>query len=175
MKHTLLLLIALLFGKLTMAYDIEKIRLDYIAAVKDSKKAEIFYKELKEIANPDAIILAYLGSAEALRAKHAFNPINKLAYLKQGSNSLAKAVYAAPNNLEIRFLRFSLEHYVPSFLGYSKNLDVDRIKIIDLLQHKNKTEGVSNNTSIKKNIINFLLETKRCTPDEILKLKRILV
>lgn len=175
MKHILLFFITFLFVKITMAYDIEKIRLDYVAAVNDGKKAEVFYKELKAINKPDALILAYLGSAEALRAKHAFNPINKLAYLKHGSNTLAKAVNAAPNNIEIRFLRFSLEHYVPSFLGYSKNLEVDRIKIIDLLQHKNKTEGVSDNAPIKKNIINFLLESKRCSPTEITILKNLLV
>lgn len=175
MKHTLLLLFALLFGQITMAYDIEKIRLDYIAAVSNSKKAEIFYKELKEIAKPDAIILAYLGSAEALRAKHAFNPINKLAYLKQGSKTLGFAVNAAPNNLEVRFLRFSLEHYVPSFLGYSKNLEADRIKIIALLQHKNKTEGISDNAQIKTNIVNFLLQTKRCTATENSLLKKLLI
>ncbi len=174
MKHILLFFITFLFVKITMAYDIEKIRLDYIAAVKNSKKTEIFYKELKEIAKPDAIILAYLGSAEALRAKHAFNPINKLAYLKQGSNTLAKAVNAAPNNLEIRFLRFSLEHYVPSFLGYSKNLEADKVKIIELLQHKNKSEGIKDNTQIKKNIINFLLQTKRCTATESILLKKLL-
>lgn len=175
MKPTFLLLVVLLFGKITLAYDIDKIRVDYIAAVNSSKKAEVFYKELKAIAKPDALILAYLGSAEALRAKHAFNPINKLAYLKQGSKTLGNAVNTAPNNVEIRFLRFSLEHYIPSFLGYNKNLVADREKIIELLQHKNKSESVNSNTQIAKNIINFLLETKRCSPTEITILKKLLV
>lgn len=172
MKHTLLLLMALLFAQITMAYDLEKIRLDYIAAVNSSKNTEIFYKELKAIANPDALILAYLGSAQALRAKHAFNPINKLAYLNQGNKTLSFAVNAAPNNLEIRFLRFSLEHYIPTFLGYSINLESDRIKLIELLQQKN--QPVKNNGVIKKNVINFLLQTKRCTSAESILLKQLL-
>ncbi len=175
MKFILLLTIALLFGKITMAYDIDKIRLDYISAVNSSKKADVFYKELKAIAQPDALILAYLGSAEALRAKHAFNPINKLSYLKQGSKTLATAVNTAPNNIEVRFLRFSLEHYVPSFLGYNKNLEADRTKIIELLQHKNKGETNTTNHQITKNIITFLLETKRCSPSETIVLKKLLV
>jgi len=175
MKPTVLLFLILFFGKIAMAYDIDKIRLDYIAAVNDSKKAEVFYQELKAIAKPDALILAYLGSAEALRAKHAFNPINKLSYLKQGSKTLAKAVDLSPNNIEVRFLRFSLEHYIPSFLGYNKNLEADRTKIIELLQHKTKGISLQDNTKITKNIINFLIETKRCTPSETILLKKLLV
>ncbi|TAF43687.1 MAG: hypothetical protein EAZ51_06805 [Sphingobacteriales bacterium] len=173
MKPTLTLVIALLFGKVCLAYDIDKIRLDYIAAVNSSKKTNILYNELKAIAQPDALILAYLGSAEALRAKHAFNPINKLAYLKQGSITLAKAVETDPNNIEVRFLRFSLEHYVPSFLGYNKNLEADKAKIIQLLQHKNKAETTASNHQITKNIIRFLLETKRCNLTETALLKKI--
>jgi hypothetical protein len=175
MKLTLLLIIAILFGKATMAYDIDKIRLDYIAAVNSSKKADVFYKQLKAIPKPDALLLAYLGSAEALRAKHAFNPINKLAYLKQGSKTLENAVNTAPNNIEVRFLRFSLEHYIPSFLGYNKNLEADREKIIELLQHKNKGESPHANAQITKNIITFLLETKRCSASETILLKKLLV
>lgn len=174
MKTTVLLFFGLLFSKILMAYDIDKIRLDYIAAVNDSKKADIFYKELKAIAKPDALVLAYLGSAEALRAKHAFNPVNKMAYLKQGSKTLENAVNASPNNMEVRFLRFSLEHYIPSFLGYNKNLIADREKIIELLQHKNKGDSKDANAPITKNVIKFLLETQRCSTAETILLKKML-
>lgn len=174
MKISFLLFFALLFSKILMAYDIDKIRLDYIAAVNDSKKADILYNQLKAIAKPDALVLAYLGSAQALRAKHAFNPINKLAYLKQGSKTLESAVNAAPDNVEVRFLRFSLEHYIPSFLGYNKNLIADKKKILEILQLESKTDGKVVSAQIKKNIIKFLLESKRCSAAETTILKKLL-
>ena len=175
MKFAFLFLIPFLLSKIVMAYDIEKIRINYIKAVNDSKKSEKFYKELSVIAKPDALILAYLGSAQAIRAKHAWNPVNKMSYLKQGSKTLDAAVNTAPNNLEVRFLRFSLEHFLPPFLGYSKHLETDKDKILELLEHKNMAAIIKGNTKILKNIINFMIESKRCSPTEVDTLNKLKV
>lgn len=175
MKFAFLFLIPFLLSKIVVGYDIEKIRINYIKAVNDSKKSEKFYKELSAIAKPDALILAYLGSAQAIRAKHAWNPVNKMSYLKQGSKTLDAAVNSASNNLEVRFLRFSLEHFLPPFLGYSKHLETDKDKILELLEHKNRRCVLQGNAKILKNIINFMIESKRCSPTEVDTLNKLKV
>jgi hypothetical protein len=175
MKFSFLFLFSILLSKIAMGYDIDKIRTNYIEAVNDSKKSEIFYKELIAIPKPDALILAYLGSVQAIRAKHAWNPVNKMNYLKQGSKTLDYAVDLASNNLEVRFLRFSLEHFLPTFLGYSQHLETDKNKILELLEHKNREGALKGKTIILKNIINFMIESKRCNLDEINSLKKIVV
>ena len=153
------------------ALDIQKIRTDYIAAVRNSSKANQLCKDLEKIKNPEALILAYLGSVQAIKAKHAWNPVSKMSYLKEGFENINKAVLKDPNQLEIRFLRFSLQFYVPAVLGYSKNLDTDKNKIITLIQHKNSTESALDN-QILKNIVRFMIDSKKCNTQEIEVLKK---
>lgn len=169
MKLFFLLLFAALPFNMLLAYDLKQLRQEFYTAVKDEAAAERLYNRLKEEKSPDPLLQAYFGSVEALRAKHAFNPYNKIAYLKRGSKTLGKAVSRSPDNLEIRFLRFSLEHYVPAFLGYSKNLAADRKKIVELIRNK-QTDGISG--GLLKNIVAFMKESGRCSAHEITILER---
>jgi hypothetical protein len=58
-------------------------------------------------------------------------------------------------------LRFSVEHNVPGFLGFNKDLITDRDEIISQLNKKNYGTGDKDLTVA---IIKFLLNSKRCTP-----------
>lgn len=172
-KSVFLILFIVIINYTTgFSYDINKIRIDYIASVKSEKTTSKLYAQLKNIENPNPLILAYLGSVDALRAKHSWNPINKLGFLKSGCKTLDEAVVLSPNQIEIRFLRFSLEHYLPDFLGYSQHLEQDRKKLIELVKQKDVVSKQIDQT-ILKNIIKFLIESKRCTVEEIKVLKKI--
>lgn len=170
MKKLLLGIILTLIIQYSYAYDIQKIRKDYIEAIKSESAANKLYDQLKVIKNPDPLITAYLGSAQAIRAKHAWNPVNKLNYLKEGCKTLDKAVAKNPNQLEIRFLRFSLQHYIPTFLGYSKDLNQDKAKIIELIQ-KHEIITLQLDKTIMRDMIKFLINSKRCDEEEIAILK----
>lgn len=174
MKTLFLGFIVFLFSSIvTEANDIKKIREDYIAAVSNSNKANNLCLELSSIKNPDALILAYLGSAQAIKAKHAWNPINKMSYLKEGFNTINKAVIKDPNQLEVRFLRFSLQFYVPEFLGYSKNIEIDKDKIIDLLGKK-EVATLKLDKKILKDMVKFMIDSKKCNEQEIAILRKVL-
>lgn len=174
MNKTIFFILILLITNLSnsFSYDINKIRRNYIEGVKSEKTASKLYEELKKIENPNPLILAYIGSSDALRAKHSWNPVNKVGYLKKGCKTLNDAVALNPNQIEIRFLRFSLEHYLPDFLGYSQHLDEDRKKLIELAKQKEVVKKQIDQT-ILKNIIKFLIESKRCTAEEISVLNKI--
>lgn len=174
MKKAIFFVLFLFVANLSdsFSYDIDKIRRNYIEGVSSEKAASKLYEELKNIEQPSPLILAYLGSSDALRAKHSWNPVNKLAYLKKGCKILNKAVTLSPNQIEIRFLRFSLEHYLPDFLGYSQHLAEDRKKLIELAKQKEVVKKQIDQT-ILKNIIKFLIESKRCTAEEINVLNKI--
>nr|MBC7613025.1 hypothetical protein [Pseudopedobacter sp.] len=154
------------------AYDIKQIRADYVIAINDSEKADQLCNHLENIKNPDPLILAYLGSAQAIKAKHAWNPVSKLSYIKKGFSTINEAVSKAPENLEVRFLRFSLSFYVPSFLGYSRNLTVDKNKIIDLLSRPSLIK-LDVDKTILKNMVYFMIDSKLCSTQEIAVLKRV--
>jgi len=155
------------------AIDINQLRKDYILSVEDSDKADELCEKLEAVKNPDAIILAYLGSVQAIKGKHAWNPVNKLSYLKQGFATIDKGIAKDPNQLEVRFLRFSLQYYVPAFLGYSKNLIADKNKIVALIKNTTASD-LKMSKDVFKNIINFMINSKKCNAQEIAILKKAL-
>jgi len=166
----LILLLIVLFPMTIYANELPQIRKDFYLAIKNGTASEKFYNRLKAKKSSDPTIMAYFGTSQAIRAKHAFNPYNKITYLKSGIKTLEKAVGKSPENLEIRFLRFSLEHYIPSFLGFSKHLETDRKKIVELARQK---KFGSMDMPLLLNLVNFMKETKRCSPAEIVILEQV--
>ncbi|WP_423148918.1 hypothetical protein [Rubrolithibacter danxiaensis] len=144
--------------------NIDNIRREYYAALQDSKSADKLYTKLKSSKDLPPELLAYFGCAQALKARYSWNPYNKLLYLKDAKETLEDAVEKKPESLEIRFLRFSLEHYIPSFLGMSENLSADKKKIIQLIQSK---QVGTVNEDLLKNLIAFMKSSKRCTSEEL--------
>jgi hypothetical protein len=141
--------------------DIQSLRKRYYAAVNSAKITDKLYEELQSASVKPAIVQAYIGSLEALKAKHAYNPYSKLQYLKQADQSMRQAVKADPDNIEIRFLRFSYQYYVPEFLGYSTHKEVDVQVIVKELLAGNFPPA---DKALMKQIVGFLEETKSVSP-----------
>ena len=142
---------------------IEQIRNTYYEAIEDESKLDtlriIIEKEYsKDSSSYPPQILAYLGGLEALKAKHAFWPFTKMSRLNTSMDILQRAIKAAPDNLEIRFIRFSILHHIPSILGYGEERSEDAVKIARLL-----ISGVHPpiNEDLKRGIVNFMLESER--------------
>ncbi len=109
------------------------------------------------------MVLAYFGSLEALKAKDSWNPYKKVKLLVASNKTLQQAVTASPNDMEIRFLRFSIQFYLPGFLGLSKDMHGDKNTIIQQLKQKNY--GSADNDFLK-NIMKFMIDSKQCTAQE---------
>lgn len=143
--------------------DIHKIRKLLITALESKKTTDSLYKSLTAIKNRPALIDGYIGTLEALKAKHAWNPYYKIKYLNDCEKTFTGAVTADPHNIEIRFMRFSIEHNVPKFLGYTKNLTDDREEMVKQIDAKNYSSA---DKALLKTIIKFILDSKRCTAEE---------
>lgn len=154
----------LMFPLSVFSTDLEKIRLQFYEAVENKAAAEKFVKRMKQEQGISPVHLAYYGSALTLMGKHAWNPYQKLTHLKNGMEVLSNATQKAPDNLEIRFLRFSIEHYLPAFLGMSKNIDEDRKKIVSLVQ---KRQYGSLGLDVVKNIVSFVIKSGRAKGAEL--------
>ncbi len=109
------------------------------------------------------LITAYYGGLEALKAKHAINPINKISHLIKSLNRLSDAVEQESGSLEIRFLRFSILTNLPGILGYGEERTSDRNKVVALLKEKNYS-GLS--PQIQEGIIEFMLSSGRLNDDQ---------
>lgn len=151
--------------------DLHALRKQLMMAIQSSKVTDSLYDKLNAIKDKPAIINAYLATLDALKAKHTWNPYYKIKYLNDAEKAYQVALSEDPHNIEIRFMRFSVEHNVPGFLGYNKNLTADREEIIHQLN--NRTGG--ENKDLVVAIIKFLIGSKRCTPAETASLHKQLV
>ena len=148
---------------------LSEVRAQFYAGVEDEEKTKKLIKALfPEKDKLPPIYLGYLGASQALLAKHCFNPYNKLDFLNKSIITFQTAISREPENLEIRFLRFSVQHFLPSFLGMSKNLSEDRDVIIEQIKKKNYP---AEDLQLVKNVTSFLLESKRCTNSQQIFLK----
>lgn len=151
-----------------LSIDIKQIRKQLVLAVDQEETTDSLYTSLSSLSEKTPLIVGYLAALQALKAKHAWNPYRKLQYLNQSRKQFDNAIAADSTNIEIRFMRFSVQHNLPGFLGQSENLDADRQVILVQLDKENYGTA---DKSLTKTIIRFLLESKRCTAAEAEKLK----
>lgn len=148
--------------------DLHVLRRQLMAAIESSKVTDSLYNKLSGIRDKQPIIQAYIGTLRALKAKHTWNPYYKIKYISDAEKDYQAAVAADPHNMEIRFMRFSVEHNVPGFLGYNKNLTADRLEIIHQLNNRTGEED----KDLVVAVIKFLIGSKRCTPAETASLHK---
>ena len=149
--------------------EITALKGDMVKAVDDVKLTESLLFKLNKLSDKTALVTAYIGTLEALKAKHAWNPYNKIKYVKVSMQTMQKAINMDKENMEIRFMRYSIQHYTPSFLGFSKELILDRKEIVK--HYQNGSFGVADQALVK-NVAKFMVESNRCTPEEVKILKK---
>lgn len=129
--------------------DLNEVRASYSKAVLDKKLCKKMIEELELSKEKSVIALAYLGAYQTIWANHVFNPLSKLATFKKGKNNIESAISKEPENVEIRYIRFSVQKNAPSFLRYNSHLKEDRDFLV-----KNKKK--INSDLLQKNIETLL-------------------
>ncbi len=143
--------------------DLKLVRKGLIKALESPHITDSLYNSLDKLTNKTPLTVAYMGTLDALKAKHAWNPYSKIRYLNLSDKLLKNAVTADPHNIEIRFMRFSIQHNVPHFLGYAKDLVADKEEMIRQLNQKNYGSA---DKVLTETIIKFLITSRRCTIKE---------
>ncbi len=129
--------------------DLETVRINYEKGVDDEKVCSRMIALLEKEKNHSSTYLAYLGGYQSMHAVHAFNPIRKLNTFNQGKKNIEQAILKSPDDVEIRFIRLSVQKKAPSFLGYNTKIKEDTDFI---LKHKEKIHS----EVLKKQIENLL-------------------
>jgi hypothetical protein len=104
---------------------LEEVRRNYAKAVEDKELCRQMIEQFEK-KTENAIEQAYLGGFQAIWAKHAVNPLKKLASFNNGRQAIEAAVEKEPFNVEIRCIRLSVQNNAPSILGYTGNIEEDR-------------------------------------------------
>lgn len=109
------------------------------------------------------LLNGYRGCALMIEANYLINPISKLNYFNKGKKILEIAIESSKENVELRYLRFTIQAECPSILGYSDELKEDKAFLLK------KISSITD-ISLKKNIISFLKESDLLTIAEKKKL-----
>ena len=119
----------------TSPYHITALRHHYKQAATDETAGEKFYQLMASYDQRDPVVLGYKGASEAIKARDA-SLLEKLRYVQAAAHTFEQAVALNPKNAEIRYLRFSVETNLPSFLGLSTHVDEDRHMLLtSVLSH----------------------------------------
>lgn len=83
------------------------------------------------------ILQCYRGASLMMDAKYAINPFVKWSKFNAARGVIEAAISRDSVNLEMRFIRYSLQKNLPLFLGYNHELLVDK----RFLEETNKSNG----------------------------------
>ena len=135
----------------------------YQAAASKQAAQRLYDKLLTIDESSQPLLLGYKGMACFMICHHALNPYSKIKYFLQGRSYLDQALKRDPGNLELRFLRFTVQTNAPEFLGYTRNILADKTFILNSLEN-DADKTIAQELRIK--IVEYLLQTKYCTPPE---------
>ena len=142
------------------AQDLKKIRSEYPKAVQNVEITTQLDGELAKV-NPSnkPVLLAYKGAVSTLKAKFAKARSDKKEFFKEGISLIESAVKADGSNIEIRYIRMSVQENTPRFLGYHKNIDEDKEFIL-------KNYKTISSTELKELVKDFVLKSENFSETE---------
>jgi len=132
-------------------FELSKIRNLYCNAPKEKQDAIQLNQLMLQVDSGTAIpvLVCYKGANEMIQAKYTLNPISKLEKFNRGKDLIKKAFSRDTLNLEMHFIRYSVQSNLPAFLGYRDELEEDKRVLL------NNTKD-SKDLELKEMIFNYL-------------------
>lgn len=121
-------------------------------------------KLLADVKIDNALLTGYKGAAIMMEANHVFNPITKLSRFKKGKQLLEYAIKLDGTNVELRYIRLTIQTNVPSILGYSNAIEIDKKVIMNELE-------LLKDKDLRNRMISYLTQAKVCNSEELRKIK----
>lgn len=115
--------------------DLAGIRKQFQSAHQNQEQAKMFYQRTEKISQTDAASQAYKAAAKMILSKYEKNRAPKKELFKSGALRLNELIEANPNNVEIRFIRLTIQQNTPAILKYNANITEDKHYV--LTQYKN--------------------------------------
>lgn len=121
-------------NKLTL----EDIRQNYQLAVSDKNICRRMISSLED-SQRSPVEQAYCGAFQAIWANHTSSLGEKLSSFNKGKKNIDAAAKKSPQDIEIKFIRLSIQKSSPAFLGYKDKMKEDRTFILNNKQKISST------------------------------------
>ena len=115
------------------SYKIHDLRQFYEKSAKDKATCEKLIKHLNNYKGQDPVVRGFGAGAQGMMAKYAWSPYYKIKYLHTSAQQFEEIIKQHPQVAEVRFLRYSLEYFIPRYLNMSSHLDEDKKVFLDSL------------------------------------------
>lgn len=71
-------------------------------------------------------LTGYKAAGTMMIANYLGNPVSKLSNFRKGRKMLEDAIRSSNNDIELKFIRYTIQTNIPGFLGYSSNIQSDK-------------------------------------------------
>ena len=146
----------------------EQLRDLFMQAAVRKSALDSFVAKIEKNRTLTAYEECYLGICNGLQIQYLDGMWAKYKMLDRSRDHINKAIAKSPEDAELRFIRFMLEHNIPAFLGMSTHIK-DDLRLI--FSH---TDFMNDNPDLKKMAMDFILASKRCTANQQLVLENIM-
>lgn len=111
-------------GTAAQGIDLDLVRGHYAQAARDPQACQdmLAHFQGKQL---DPLAAGYLGAFEAMWAEHAQGPRSKLESFRRGTDRIDQAISGLPEEVELRFIRLSIQRNCPWILGYRSDQEED--------------------------------------------------
>src|SRR5690554_2513105 len=150
-----LLIAFCLISSFASSQNLESIREQYPQAINDVALTTRLYDALSDVSETDAVLLAYKGAVATLMANFAKRVKDKKAYFTEGAQLIEEAVKAASQDIEIRYIRLSVQENAPKFLKYNDSIEADKAFVLSHLPEVESSSLKTEITSYIKNSTTF--------------------
>lgn len=134
----------------------------------DKKIAEETHQLLEATNSKNPRYNALKASNYGVMCLHHKSPVKRMGYLKKMSAIINMAVQQAPDDLEVRLIRLSIETQVPKFLGFSKHIKADRDFVNSNFKQENFLDSPYEALEV---LIHIMDESKEFSVSDITKMK----
>jgi len=162
-------ILSLTFGlNVVMAQTItlEETRKVYQKYSGDSASCSNLYNRLSGTNVKDnPVLMGYYGAITVTMANFTKEPPRKLKFFKEGRKLIETAIKMDSLNMEIHFLRFTIQTHVPKSLHYDKNIESDKLFLLDHLSN-------CKDSTICRHMADFMIDSKFLNEEEKSKVRK---
>jgi len=115
-----------------LGINLSQVREKYPKAWNSPEITEALFTSLSALKNTDnKVLFVYKGAVLTLKAKHAKGVKDKKAFFKEGATLIESAINTSPDNLEMRFIRMTVQENAPKIVRYNKEIEKDKRFVLD--------------------------------------------
>ncbi|MDF2436189.1 MAG: hypothetical protein K0Q95_565 [Bacteroidota bacterium] len=130
MKKLLFFILVFTASFLQSQVSLETLRKDYYRLNTDSSACASLYKKVSLAGVSDNLFMGYKGAITAAMANHVTSKAEKLKLFNSGKKLIEQSVNTDSSDVELRFLRFTIQTNCPKALGYNKQISSDKKFIV---------------------------------------------